>query len=320
MTDTTSIPEDETGEVELLIVGAGPAGLSAALVEGRQQRLVLVADDGRPRNARAEHMYMYLTRDGESPDRFRELARAEIAVHENVAIEAARVRAVEAADEGFVATIEPVDGPARAVRARRVLLASGVRDRLDDLPGLAERWGTDVAHCAYCHGYESRGRSIVVVSAQPVDAMLARYLADRFSKEVTVCTDGREPAPEITAAAESAGVRIVAEPVKALTGPAGSPAVELADGTVLEAELVYHRPAFEQSNGLAAALGCETDDSGLLLVSPTMETSVPGVFAAGDAAVQRGAPTPLAFVSAAVADGQRAAIWIEQQLFLGSQR
>ncbi|MCH7231994.1 NAD(P)/FAD-dependent oxidoreductase [Glycomyces sp. L485] len=315
MTDTT--PTSNGDDVEVLVIGAGPAGLSAALVLGRQQRRVLVVDDGRPRNAPAEHMHMYLTRDGESPGRFRELGRGEIAGHPQVAIESARVSALEAADNGFVATVGPAeDGPARQVRARRVLLASGVRDRLDGLPGLAERWGSDVAHCAYCHGYESRGRRIVVVSAQPVDTMLARYLADRFSKEVTVCTNGHGPDPEVAEAAAAAGVRIVAEPVAALSGPAGAPAVELADGTVLDAEMVFHRPDFEQSNGLAAALECETDVSGLLVVGPTMETSHAGVFAAGDAAVQRGAPAPTAFVAGAVADGQRAAVWIEQQLFL----
>ena len=116
---------------------------------------------------------------------------------------------------------------------------------------------------------------------------------------------------------EAAGVRVLTAPAVAVEGGPGAPVVRLADGTTVPAEVVYHAPAFSPSIDLGEVLGCEADEQGLLLVGPTQETSVPGVFAAGDLTHQRGAPAPTAFVASAVADGQRAAVWIEQQLFLG---
>lgn len=314
MNQTHTTPAELPGRVDVLVVGAGPAGLSTALVLGRQQRRVLCVDSGRPRNESAGEMHMYLTRDGEDPATVRALGRAELARHPQVVLQRGEVVTVSGGPGALRA--ELADG--RHVTASRLVLAGGVRDQLEDLPGLAGRWGSDVVHCPYCHGFETLGRSVVVLLNEPADAMMARYVADRFASSTVLCTRGREVPDELLQGARAAGVEVDTRPVVALDGAPGAVVVRLADGAERRCQVVFHRPAVEQASPLPAALGCRTDDHGLLLVSPTMATSVPGVFAAGDCAVTEGAPAPLAFVSSAVADGQRAAVWVEQELFRDS--
>ncbi|RBP64939.1 thioredoxin reductase [Brevibacterium sanguinis] len=313
MTDHHPVPTD----VDALIVGGGPAGLTAALVLGRQQRRVLLADSGHPRNEHASRMHMYLGRDGTDPARLRRDAHAEIAVHPAVRCVDVEVSRLEGTAGDFTAELGD-----RSVRARTVLLAGGVRDELTPLPGLAERWGRDVHHCAYCHGFETLGRRIGVLARIPVDVVLARYVRDRFGSHVTLYTAGLDAEDEFTAEALSAargeGIAVDAREVSGLGGAPGSPRVEFADGGAEELEAIYHRPAAVQSNDLAAGLGCTMTADGLIEVGPDSATSVEGVYAAGDAARMAAAPAPMQFVASAVADGQRAAVWMEQQLFTRS--
>lgn len=145
----------KTTDVDILIVGAGPAGLSAALVLGRQQRRVLLVDDGRPRNASVTEMHMYLSRDGDDPAHLRTLAYGEVAGHPNVTVRSGEVTAITGSAGGFHARVVPSGDRSSAedVDSRIVLLAGGITDDVSGLPGLAERWGRDVHHCAYCHGF-----------------------------------------------------------------------------------------------------------------------------------------------------------------------
>lgn len=310
MTADNPIP----AEVDALTVGGGPAGLTAALVLGRQQRRVLLADTGRPRNERAERMHMYLGRDGTDPAELRRAAHSELAVHPNVRRVDAEVTTVQGTAGDFAAE---VDG--QSVRARTVLLAGGVRDELGPLPGLSERWGADVHHCAYCHGYETLGRRIGVLARIPVDIVLSSYVSDRFASGVTLFSAGLDPDDEFSSGALSQarerGITIDSREVIGLGGTPGAPRVDVAGGGAEEFDAIFHRPALVQANDLAAALGCTTTEDGLIEVGPTAATSVEGVFAAGDAARMAAAPAPMQFVAAAVADGQRAAVWMEQQLF-----
>lgn len=295
---------------DVLIVGAGPAGLAAALVLGRQQRRVTLIDAGHPRNAPVKEMHMYLSREGSDPAEFRRLARAEVSAHSNVHVLTGVIVAITGEAGAFEATL---DG-GRTIAARTVLLAGGVLDRLPDLPGLVERWGTQVSHCAYCHGYESVDKAIAVLAGSVSDIVLARYVSDRFSDDVTVYAGGLADAQDALAAARAAGIRVETRQVLGLGGDR-TVTLELDDGTRAEADVVFHRPPVVQSSTLAADLGCELTDQGLTVVEPTMVTSVPGIYAAGDAATLRGAVAPAQFVASAAADGQRAAVWIEQELF-----
>ncbi|AZT99672.1 MAG: NAD(P)/FAD-dependent oxidoreductase [Brevibacterium sp.] len=316
----------KTTDVDILIVGAGPAGLSAALVLGRQQRRVLLVDDGRPRNASVTEMHMYLSRDGDDPAHLRTLAYGEVAGHPNVTVRSGEVTAITGSAGGFHARVVPSGDRSSAedVDSRIVLLAGGITDDVSGLPGLAERWGRDVHHCAYCHGFESLARQVGVLARTPADIMLSRYIADRFSSDVTVFTGGLgsdDDTAAMISETRARGVRIHPRTPVGLEGRPGRPSIRVAEegtdgGQDREFEIVFHRPPERQSNTLAEQLGCALTDDGLIAVTPTMTTSVPGVFAAGDAARNPDSPAPMQFVASAVADGQRASVWIEQDLFL----
>lgn len=159
---------------DVVVIGGGPAGLSAALVLGRARRSVLVADGGQPRNACSPAMHGFLTRDGSTPEAFLEAARREVRGY-GIELMAEEVTAVVPDDGGGPAEQEPAFrvtlAGGRTVRARRVVAASGITDELPDIDGLAERWGRDVLHCPYCHGYEARDRPLAVIAGDAEGAV-----------------------------------------------------------------------------------------------------------------------------------------------------
>src|ERR671921_123670 len=164
------------GVYDVLVVGGGAAGLSGALMLGRSRRSVLVVDAGEPRNAPAVGVHGFLTRDGMEPSVLLEAGRAEVLGY-GVEVLEGRVASAEAADDGFVATLEG----GRWVRARRLLVTTGVVDELPDIPGVRERWGRDVLHCPYCHGWEVRDQPVGILASGPMavhQALLFRQLTE----------------------------------------------------------------------------------------------------------------------------------------------
>src|SRR5918997_5289510 len=147
---------------DVVVVGGGAAGLSGALMLGRSRRSVLVVDSGEPRNAPASGVHGFLTRDGTSPAELLEIGRKEV-VSYGARVLDGRVASAEAVDGGFTVTLE--DG--RRVGARRLLVTTGLADGLPDVPGVRERWGGDVLHCPYCHGWEVRDWPIGVLASGP---------------------------------------------------------------------------------------------------------------------------------------------------------
>ena len=267
---------------DVLIIGGGPAGLSAALLLGRAQKRVLLCDGGVPRNARAEHLHNFITRDGTPPREFRRIAREQLAHYPNVELLDAEVSAVEGARDEFRAQIG-----ARSVEARRVLLALGMVDELPALPGYRELWGRSIFQCPYCHGWEVRAQAFgcLVTSALWLDWAL---LLAGWSRDLIVFTDGRFEPPEaarrrFAAASIAIEERPLARLVVAETvaGPrlAG---VGLADGTVIPREVLFARPSQRQAP-LVEQLGLALDDAGFVrLDAQSRETSRRGVYAAGD--------------------------------------
>ena len=148
---------------DVVVVGGGAAGLSGALALGRSLRSVLVIDAGEPRNAPADHAHNYLGREGINPRELLEVGRAEVASY-GVEVLADRVVGLSGEVDDFLVTT----AGGRRVRGRRVLVTGGVVDELPDVPGLAERWGVDVLHCPYCHGWEVRDRAIAVLATTPM--------------------------------------------------------------------------------------------------------------------------------------------------------
>lgn len=297
---------------DVIVIGAGPAGLNAALVLGRQQRKTLVLDSGRPRNSPADEMHMYLSRDGISPTEFRAIGRAELTAYATVELREAEVVKASATDDGF--EVELADG-GRA-QARKILLATGQVDAFPAVDGLVERFGKCVFHCPFCHGFEARDKPLAVLGGGVISAFLSLYLADRFSTDVVLCTNGPAAFPEdLTQKLHDRGVAVREEPVIAVEGELDDLHVVFADGTRLHRGALFHKTATAQHSEFAADLGCERFEDGCVRVDEFQQTTVPGVFAAGDLARQAAFPEAFTFVILGAADGARAAIKIDNELF-----
>jgi thioredoxin reductase len=288
---------------DVVIVGGGAAGLSAALVLGRARRRVAVVDAGSPRNAPAAHMQGFLSRDGMPPAELLAAGRAEVRGYGVVLIED-RVRSIE---PGF--TVQLSGGG--VLTARRILLATGVGDELPDIPGVRERWGRDLLHCPYCHGWEVRDQPLGVLGTHP-GSVLHALLVRQWSDDVVFFAHRSEPNAEEHEQLAARGIRVVRGEIARLVVEADRlTGVELVDGTVITRAAVFVRPGnVPHADGLVPALGCETDAAGFVVVDPTGRTSTPGVWAAGNVV------DPRAQVITAAGAGSAAAIAINADLVL----
>ncbi len=295
---------------DVIIIGAGAAGLSAGLVLARARASVLLLDAGEPRNAPAAHMHGFLTRDGMAPAEFLAVGRRE-ATASGATIEPATVRGIERRDDGgFDVTL--AGGTVEVTRT--LLVATGLKDELPGIPGVSERWGALVHHCPYCHGYEVRDRSIGVIGGAAREMSLKQAgLLRRYSDRVTLLTNGIELTPAERHYLGAFGIRIVDGTVSRLSGEVDGPvAVSLDDGHSLECEAVFIAPVPRPTDDLLRSLGCEADPrTGLVAVDAAGQTSVPGVWAAGNVV------TPSAQVITAAGAGSASAIaingWLLQQ-------
>jgi thioredoxin reductase (NADPH) len=282
--------EDSGGDLDCLIVGGGPAGLTAAVYLARFKRRFLVVDGGEPRAAwiPVSHNIPFFGEGIPGPEI---LARQrEHAERYGARILAGRVAAIERREGGFVATTEPTDGGApRRIRARRVLLATGAVDVEPDLPDLpdAVRRGL-VRYCPICDGYESRDRRIAVIGHGARGAGEAGFIARTYSDDVTLLTLGRpmdDLPPEEREHLRSLGVKIVDQPVAALDVRDGRiAALRTGGGQELRFEVLYSALGLHYRTELARALGARHDGGGALLVDGHNQTSVKGLYAAGDLA------------------------------------
>ncbi|MFD8231544.1 NAD(P)/FAD-dependent oxidoreductase [Streptomyces sp. NPDC059696] len=273
-----------TEKYAVVVVGGGAAGLSAALVLGRARHRTLVVDAGEPRNAPAAHMQGYLTRDGMPPAEFLEIGREEIA---HYGVELVRDRVVEVEKHGDLFTAVLAGG--RTVRARRLVVATGLRDELPALPGVAERFGRDVLHCPFCHGWEVRDRPFGVLAAGPASVHQA-LMVSQWSKDVrfflhTVAEE--ELTDEDLRRLAAAGVEVVpGEVAELVVEDDRLTGVRLADGTTHPRSVLFVAPRAVPRTGLLERLGAELHETpfgSYPVVDATGLTSVPGVWAAGNA-------------------------------------
>ncbi len=291
----------ETQSYDVAIVGGGAAGLSAALVLGRARRRVVVVDAGSPRNAPAAHMQGYLSRDGMPPAELLAAGRREVAGYGVELFDGQAVRI----DPGFALHL----ADARSISARRVLVTTGLRDEIPDIPGVRERWGRDLLHCPYCHGWEVRDQPLGVLGTNPGSVIHAQ-LVRQWSDDVVYFAHTQEPSEEEAAQLAARGIGVVHGRVARLVVDDDRlNAVELADGRIVPRAAVFVRPVMRpQPDNLLRALGCEFDDAGFPLTDHTGRTSAEGVWAAGNAA------DPRAQVITAAGAGSAAAIGINADL------
>ena len=293
---------------DAVIVGGSYAGLSAALQLARARRSVAVIDAGQRRNRFARSSHGFLGQDGRDPARIAGEARDQLMRYGTVSWRAGT--ATEAAADGEVFRIEIEGG--ETVEARRLVLATGVRDRLPDVPGLAERWGRSVFHCPYCHGYELEQGRIGVLATSPLSMHQALMLPD-WGPTTLFLNGAFSPDEDQLAQLHRRGVRVEAEPVEHLAGEKGV-TVALLDGRSVACEGLFVATATEIASPLAERLGCGLEDgpAGRFIRTDGMkETTVAGVFACGDAA--RGAGS----VALAVGDGTLAGVSAHRSLMFG---
>lgn len=267
---------------DVVVIGGGPAGLNGALMLARSRRSVVVVDAGAPRNSRAAGVHGLLGHDGIPPAELIERGRAEVRRYGGQVAEGEVIRTSRDGDNFIVGL---ADG--KSVRARRLLITSGLVDELPDLPGVRERWGRDVLHCPYCHGWEVRDNSIGVLASGPNSthqALLFRQLSD----DVMYFTHTMPPDDEQAEQLVSRGIRVVNGEVASLeveddrlTG------VRLSDGVVVDREALVVSTRMVARAGFLADLGLKPTEhpSGLgehINVDPTGHTDVPGVWAAGN--------------------------------------
>ncbi|WAZ20032.1 NAD(P)/FAD-dependent oxidoreductase [Streptomyces cinnabarinus] len=272
-----------TETYEVIVIGGGAAGLSAALVLGRARRRTLVVDAGEPRNAPSAHMQGYLSRDGMSPAEFLAIGREEIARY---GVDLVRDRAVDVTkDSDFTVVLES----GRSARARRLVIATGLRDELPDVPGLAERFGRDALHCPYCHGWEVRDQAFGVLATSPLSVHQA-LMVSQWSKDVTLFlheVDESELSADDVRRLGVAGVKVVPGAVaEVLVEDDRLVGVRLADGSEHAREALFVAPRAVPQTALLQRLGAELTETpfgAYPVVEPTGLTSVAGVWAAGNA-------------------------------------
>ncbi|WP_298752115.1 FAD-dependent oxidoreductase [uncultured Serinicoccus sp.] len=274
---------------DVAIIGASAAGLAAALQLARQRRTVIAVDDGTPRNAPADHMHGYLGREGAAPSELVAVGREEVRSYGGEVL-TGRVLAVHPAVDGRF-RVELSGG--HTLLARRVLAASGIVDELPDIEGVAQRWGQDVIHCPFCHGYEVRDQRLVQVISHAMGlhpTAVLRHLTDRLTVVLHDVTGWDSGAEATVTRLEAAGVPVVRTDVRrVVTGPDGGvTGVELVDGTVVGADAVLVGTRFHARLEALAPLGIEatphpTGLGEVLQVDPmTGQTAVAGVYAAGN--------------------------------------
>ena len=272
--------------LDCVIVGGGVAGLSAAIVLGRARMRTLVLDKGEQSNRAAAHVGGLLGHDGTPPAELYDLARAQVGAYDAVTLRDAEAVDARAEEDGFVVVL----GDGEEIRARRLVLATGMNYEVPDVPGFAELWGGSVFHCPFCHGWDMRDRPLAVYAEGDAAEMHAKLLS-AWSDDVTVV----DPA-------EVAGVRVEDGALRA---------VVRHDGSEVPCEGVLVKAPLSRPNALPERLGLELTDAGFVAVDGHAHTSVPGVYAAGDLAV---APQQVAI---ALGSGHLAGVIVTRELIFG---
>lgn len=291
---------------DVVIVGAGPAGLSAALVLGRCRRTVLVCDNGHPRNEAAQAMHGFLTRDGMPPLEFLRLAREELAPYTTVELRDVTVTDARCIDSSRFET--RLDN-GEVVQSRKLLIATGVRDSLPEIEGMRALYGRSVFHCPYCDGWEVRDEPLAVYGKGEKGYGLSLELT-AWSRDILLCTNGpSDIEPGKVERLKRNGITVCEDKVLRLEGKDGVlERVVFAEAPPSARRALFFTTGQYQQSALAIRLGCEFNDKGTVRTGKYETTHLPGLYVAGDAsrAVQ--------WVVVAAAEGAEAAFAINTDL------
>ncbi len=269
---------------DVVVVGAGPAGLNAALVLGRARRRVVVIDEEMPRNRVTHESHGFLTRDGISPKEFRRIAKEQILKYPSVSFESDIVCSVSGSDGGFDVTTES----GRIVHSRKVLFATGMKDVLPNIKGLAEVYGTSAFVCPFCDGWELRDKHLCVIGTNPMALHLVRVVSG-WTKRITLLTNGSQfLTTDQLADLECHSVLTSQDTIKQIESTQGLvKRITFKTDAAVECEGIFFIPKLVQATSIPASLGCEVSYNGpfsTIVTDPTGRTNVAGIYSAGDAA------------------------------------
>lgn len=264
---------------DVIIIGGSYAGLSAAMALGRSLRNVLIIDSGLPCNRQTPHSHNFITHDGEKPGEIAKKAKADVLKYETVSFLEDIALHGQKNENGF--TIRTQSG--KELHAKKLILATGIKDTMPDIKGFAACWGISVIHCPYCHGYEFKHKTTGIF-ANGSRAFHLASLVHNLSDKLTLLTNGK---PDFT---EEELEKIVRHKIKIIETPVADIEHEngkmehivFSDGSKKNFDALYAALPFTQHSDIPASLGCEVTDQGFIKVSPMQETNVEGVFACGD--------------------------------------
>jgi thioredoxin reductase len=285
---------------DAIIIGGGPAGMSAALTLGRCRRRVVICDSGSPRNARSHGIHCLLTHEGILPSEFRALAHADLARYD---VEWRDQGVVDALHDGALFDVVLADGA--RLGSRTLLIATGVRDKVPQIEGIDDLYGISVHHCPYCDGWEWRDRPLAVYGRGTRGLGLALSLRT-WSDDVILCTDGGSRLdPDQRGRLKRHGIPIRTERIGRLEGTGGLlEGIRFKNGELLARSALFFNTGQEQRCGFAGRLGCTFTEKGAVWSTRRGETGVPGLYVAGDAA------RDAQLVIVAAAEGAKAAVAI----------
>lgn len=290
--------------VDVIIMGGGPAGMSAALVLGRARRSVLVIDEALPRHRVTRESHGFLTRDGVSPSELRKVAREQIAAYPTVRFIQAKAVQAEGTDGEFVVGTDSGE----TYRARKLLFAVGMKDLPLGIEGLDDVYGKSAFVCPYCDGWEMQDRQIAIIAGSAFGMHLTRTVSG-WTNDLALFTNGEILTDEDKGQLARRNIPLFETPIRRIESEAGETrSIVLEDGTNIERTAIFFAPKLEPGSDLPSALGCETIDSGAMAVDEFGRSDVAGIFGAGDGASQKYQ------VAAAVAAGSMTATMINSEL------
>ncbi|RJE87095.1 NAD(P)/FAD-dependent oxidoreductase [Paenibacillus sp. 1011MAR3C5] len=263
---------------DVVIIGGGPGGLSAALVLGRARKHVAVIDEGRPRNAVTHAGHGFLTRDGISPSEFRRIAKEEISVYPSVSFVDDTAESITGSDGHFqITTSQGIQ-----LESKKVLFAVGMKDRPLPIPGLAEVYGRSAFVCPYCDGWELRDEPLVIINSGPELIHFAPVISG-WSDRITFCTNGPDGLTDSERETLQRRVPLYDSPIRHIHSDDGIVReVVLEDGTSIPCRGIFFKPDLVMGSDLPHAIGCQLSEEGHVKVDAFGKTSVPGIFSAGD--------------------------------------
>ena len=284
---------------EVIIIGGSYAGLSAAMALGRSLRRVLIIDSGLPCNRQTPHSHNFLTQDGKTPKEISAIAKLQIEQYDTVRSYNGLAVSGLKTEDGFEITCQTGE----IFTAKKLIFATGVKDKMPDIPGFAECWGISVIHCPYCHGYEVKGQVTGILANGDFAAHYAQ-LIQHWTKDLTIFTNGISTlTPEQTAKIDKHNIQIIEKEINYLKHENGHIAqIVFSDHSTVSLKAIYSRPDFEQHCKIPELLGCELTEQGFLKVDMFQKTNVPNVFACGDNT------SPMRSVANAVATGTMAGV------------